>query len=137
MFGGLATWFSSRRKTSGKIGTSEAETLWAQAQSMREMLLAEKNKVEQQRDRLIDSQANQVLPLLAAINDTLMQLGASIALVVGHEEKDVTTNRRIEDALSQAGRSLTEILRRLEAHNGTVQAQKNQAAAQLADQDQG
>jgi hypothetical protein len=128
-FGGIASWVAARRKTSGKIGTSSAETLWAQAQNMREMLLAEKSKVEEQRDRLIEAHSSQILPLLAAIDETLRQLGASIALVIGHEEKESAASQRVEDALSRAGRSLAEILHRLEARNGTVQAQEQPAAA--------
>lgn len=35
VFGGIVTWAVARRSKSGKIATSEAETLWTEAREMR------------------------------------------------------------------------------------------------------
>jgi hypothetical protein len=78
--GGLGTLFSqwlARRKASGRVGTSEAAVLWEQAQDMRQMLLEEKSKAEEQRDRLIESYTGQIIPLLTSINTGLRDLYAA------------------------------------------------------------
>lgn len=41
MFGAGIPWLIARRTTSGTVNTSEAETLWAQSQQMREELRLE------------------------------------------------------------------------------------------------
>ena len=76
--GSLLTWLSSRRVSRGKIGTSEAAILWEQAQLMRTELVAARDKAEQQRDRLIESQATQVLPALAHISDALDSISRTL-----------------------------------------------------------
>ena len=65
---GLASHFLGRRKASGKIATSEADILWQQAQDMRQMLLEEKTRAEEQRDKLIDAYTRQIIPALAGLN---------------------------------------------------------------------
>jgi esterase/lipase len=87
--GYLLRYFVQRANNRGRVSTSAAETLWAQAQAMREMLLDEKqkteeqlNKVAEQRDRLLDSHATQILPMLSAINDSLEQIASGIGAVL-------------------------------------------------------
>ncbi len=80
--GGASTYMLRRRSASGKVGTSEATVLWAQAQEMRAMLLAEKVQAEAQRDRLIESHTTQMLPMLSAINETLRQTSVTLATVL-------------------------------------------------------
>lgn len=87
--GYLVSFFLKRRDTAGKVTNSAAETLWAQAQAMREMLLEEKQKTEEQldkvaeqRDRLLDSHATQILPMLTVISDSLEQIAAGIGNVL-------------------------------------------------------
>lgn len=41
LVGALVTWMVARRRSSGKINTTEAETLWLEGQSMRADLRAE------------------------------------------------------------------------------------------------
>ena len=81
LVGGASTYLLRRRSASGRVGTSEATVLWAQAQEMRAMLLAEKVQAEAQRDRLIESTA-QLLPMLKAINETLRQTSMTLATVL-------------------------------------------------------
>ena len=80
--GGASTYLLRRRSASGRVGTSEATILWAQAQEMRAMLLAEKVQAEAQRDRLIESHTTQMLPMLTAINETLRQTSVTLASVL-------------------------------------------------------
>lgn len=76
---GLAVYFTNRRTASGKVETSEASVLWQQSQDMREMLLAQLGKAEEQRDRLIEAYTGQTLPMLAAINASLQDLTGAVA----------------------------------------------------------
>jgi hypothetical protein len=79
ILGALATWLAVRRTASGKVGTSEAAVLWAQAQAMRAELVAQRDKAIEQCDRLIESQTAQVIPALAGINVSLQQIAESLA----------------------------------------------------------
>jgi hypothetical protein len=79
VLGALVTWLTTRRTSSGRIGTSEAAVLWDQAQSMRAELVAQRDKAMEQRDRLIESQSAQVLPALTAIAASLRQITESLA----------------------------------------------------------
>lgn len=85
--GGVATWVATRRKTSGQINTSDAATLWAQSESMRNMLMEEKHKAEEQRDRLIEAHATGVLPTLATLDQSLRELAASVTVILAHEKE--------------------------------------------------
>lgn len=69
--GAFFKWLYSRRQTSGKIQTSAADVLWQQAQNMRETLLAQLQKTEEQRDKLIEGQSNTIIPALNSINRSL------------------------------------------------------------------
>ena len=79
IFGGLVTWLTVRRTASGKIGTSEAATLWAASEAMRADLTARLDKVTDQRDRLLESQTATVIPMLTGINESLRQITESLA----------------------------------------------------------
>ena len=74
-----ATHLLHRRAASGRVGTSEAAVLWQQAQDMRSMLLEEKHKAEEQRDRLVESYTTQVFPMLTSINQLVQDLSAAVA----------------------------------------------------------
>lgn len=79
--GGLSALFGhwvSRRAASGRVATSDAAVLWAQAQDMRTMLLAEKNKAEEQRDRLIEAYTQQMFPVLTEVNAAVLNLTAAV-----------------------------------------------------------
>lgn len=76
--GGWTSWFIARRKTSGMAKTSDAETLWQQAAGMREWQQAQIDKLAEQRDKLIDSQSSQIIPLLSSVNSILKSLGETI-----------------------------------------------------------
>jgi hypothetical protein len=67
-----------RRAASGKVGTSEASVLWAQAQEMRGMLLERLNRAEEQRDRLIEAYTTQIFPMLSSINQLVQDISATV-----------------------------------------------------------
>lgn len=77
--GGLLAWLQARRRSAGRVGTSEAAVLWEQTQAIITTLSAQRDKAEAQRDRLIESQATQVLPALEGINDGLEHLTQAVA----------------------------------------------------------
>jgi hypothetical protein len=77
--GGIITAITARRTTRGRIGTSEAAILWEQAQGMRAEERARADKAEEQRDRLIESQASQLLPALASIDGALRLITDALA----------------------------------------------------------
>lgn len=101
VIGGLATWLVNRRRTSGQIGTSEAADLWTESKAMRDLLAAQLGKVEAQRDRLIEGQAGQVLPSLAALTTSLSQIAHAVELIIGHDEQDRARDIRMERMLVQ------------------------------------
>ncbi len=80
---GLLGHWLARRAASGKVATSEATVLWDQAQKMRAELVAQRDKAEEQRDRLIESQSAQVLPVLQLVIDSLRQITESLARLEG------------------------------------------------------
>ena len=77
---GAASYLIRRRASGGRVATSEAATLWAQSQEMRAQLEREKAKAEDQRDRLMAIQADQVVPVLTSVNESLKQIAASLAM---------------------------------------------------------
>jgi Na+/glutamate symporter len=92
--GYLIKYLLQRRSTTGKVTNSAADILWSQAQQMREMLLAEKqrteeqlDKVAEQRDRLLDSHATQILPTLAAVNESLEQIAKGIQALLAKTDE--------------------------------------------------
>jgi hypothetical protein len=84
--GGLLTWLTTRRASSGRIGTSEAGVLWDQAQAMRAELVAQRDKAIEQRDRLIESQASQIIPALAAITEALGLISGALARIESRQQ---------------------------------------------------
>ena len=80
---GLATYLNSRRSGSGKVATSEAAVLWQQSQDMRAMLLTEKERAEEQRDKLIAAYTEQVLPVLSSVNQLVQDLTGATTEIVG------------------------------------------------------
>jgi len=105
-FGGLATWLVTRRKSSGRIGTSEAAELWGESKAMRDLLATQLEKVESQRDRLIEGQAGQVLPLLSGLSTSMSDMARAIETVIGHDEKDRQRGIRMEQLLTQIAEAL-------------------------------
>jgi len=81
--GGFLTWLTTRRASSGRIGTSEAGVLWTQAQQMRSELTTQRDKAAEQRDRLLESQANLVLPALATITEALRVITGTLTRIEG------------------------------------------------------
>lgn len=79
--GGVSTLISqwlARRAASGRVATSEAAILWQQSQDIRAMLLSEKVRAEEQRDKLIDAYTGKVLPTLAEINKAVVGIAAAL-----------------------------------------------------------
>ncbi len=81
--GGFVTYLLRRRGTTGTTDTSDAAVLWTQAQTMRAELQGQVDKVTEQRDRLIESQSSQVLPVLNLIIESLQQITGSLARLEG------------------------------------------------------
>jgi uncharacterized membrane protein len=77
--GGAVAYLARRRETTGSIRTSDAAVLWEQSQKMRAEMEAQRDKAIEQRDRLIESQSSQVLPVLQLINGSLRQITDSLA----------------------------------------------------------
>jgi hypothetical protein len=93
---GLAGHLLGRRSASGRVGTSEAAVLWQQAQDMRTMLLAEKQKAEEQRDKFIESYSQQIVPALATLSALIEGLSRSVA-------EAVALNRANSEYLREVG----------------------------------
>lgn len=93
---GLLGHWIARRAASGRVSTSEADVLWQQSQDIRAMLLAEKTKAEEQRDRLIEAYTTQVFPVLTQINTAVTSLTAAVA-------EDVKLSREVLQALRGGG----------------------------------
>ena len=81
VLGGFLTWLTTRRASSGRVGTSEAAILWQQSQAIITILTAQRDKAEAQRDRLIESQATLVLPALDKISQALAQITGALARI--------------------------------------------------------
>ena len=79
--GALGTYLVRRRQSSGQVGTSDAATLWAQSQEMRNQLLAEKQRAEDQRDRILQIQTDTVGPALEATSVSLKQILAALVIL--------------------------------------------------------
>lgn len=92
----------ARRAASGRVATSDAAVLWAQAQDMRTMLLAEKDKAEQQRDRLIEAYTQQTFPVLTEVNAAVMSLSTAVAEDVRLAREILTLLKGGEHALPVA-----------------------------------
>jgi hypothetical protein len=75
--GALTSYLLARRGASGKVSTSEASVLWAQAQEMRGMLMDRLGRAEEQRDRLIEAYTKQIFPMLTSINHLVQGLSAA------------------------------------------------------------
>lgn len=92
--GGLTAAVNSwmaRRRASGRVSTSEASVLWQQSQEMRAMLLTEKTRAEDQRDKLIAAYTDQVLPALTETREVLRSLTANTAEIL----RLLTENNRL------------------------------------------
>jgi hypothetical protein len=79
ILGALITWLTVRRTASGKIGTSEAATLWAAQEKFRADTLLRLDKVTEQRDRLLESQTSVLIPLVTGLNESLRAITESLA----------------------------------------------------------
>jgi hypothetical protein len=64
---GISGYLNSKRSGSGRIRTSEADQLWEQTQALITSLQRDKERAEDQRDKLIDLQEHQMMPALEAI----------------------------------------------------------------------
>lgn len=84
---GLASFLTSRRTASGVIRTSDADVLWNQSQKMMEALQRDKDRAEDQRDRLLDLQEHQIMPALEALSATQQHVLGLLTELVGLREK--------------------------------------------------
>lgn len=79
---GLAVYLSNRRAARGQVNTSEASVLWQQSQDMRAMLLTEKERAEEQRDKMIAAYTEQVLPVLSSVNTLVQDLSEAVTEIL-------------------------------------------------------
>ena len=79
---GISVYLSSRRGASGKVDTTEASVLWQQAQDMRSMLITEKTRAEQQRDRLITAYTEKIVPVLSEVNNAVIDLAETTSEIL-------------------------------------------------------
>lgn len=86
-----------RRAASGRVETSEAAVLWQESQDIRSMLLTEKTRAEDQRDRLIEAYTTQMLPVLAETKEAVLSLTATVQDMV----KLMTENRVLLEEVSR------------------------------------
>jgi hypothetical protein len=76
---GLAGHWLARRRASGRVATSEASVLWEQSQDMRHITLDQLKAAEEQRDRLISSYTEQVLPLLTSVSQLIRDQSTALS----------------------------------------------------------
>ena len=98
--GGGVTYFLRRRQSSGKVNTSDAATLWAQSQEMRNQLLAEKQRAEDQRDRILQIQTDTVGPALEATSVSLKQILAALVIL----DDILASQSRMEKVIAALGK---------------------------------
>jgi hypothetical protein len=97
--------FLGRRVTSGKIETSEAAVVWQQAQSMRETLMSQVQRAEEQRDRLLEAQSANVLPALAALNSSMTSVHDVLAR---NREAYTAMVSELRDAMAENRATITQ-----------------------------
>ena len=93
--GWSVTYLLRRRQSSGRIDTSDAATLWAQSQEMRAQLLSEKQRAEDQRDRVLQIQTDTVGPALEAAAISLKQILSALAIL----DDLLVSQKRMEQTL--------------------------------------
>lgn len=69
--GALSTYLVARRTASGQVSTSQADQLWQAMQRLNEMTEARLQRAEDQRDKLILSYTDGIVPALGEINAAL------------------------------------------------------------------
>jgi hypothetical protein len=103
----VVAYLGTRRISSGRVATSEAEVLWKQSQAMYESVIKERDEARAQRDKLMSAQADQVIPILSAVLQAVQKISTTIG------EIDFRTGQN-RDYIVQA----VDILRRLDQKYG-------------------
>jgi hypothetical protein len=83
----MSQYLIHRRTESGQIGTSQADALWAQTQAMIASLQRDKERAEDQRDKLIDLQERQLTPALEALTQSQQHVLGLLREMAGHSGK--------------------------------------------------
>lgn len=78
------------RVSRGVIRTSEADVLWQQSQKFAEMLQRRLERAEDQRDKLLDLQEHQLMPILEAITQSQKHQLGMLTEMVGRQEKQAS-----------------------------------------------
>ncbi|SRR6266567_4097721 len=84
---GLATVLTSRRIGSGRVSTSQADDLWQQTQAMLASMQRRAERAEDQRDKLMDLQEQQTMPVLEAISQSQKHVLGLLTELAGRMEK--------------------------------------------------
>jgi hypothetical protein len=84
---GLSTYLVGRRSGSGRVGTSQADDLWQQTQAMITSMQRRAERAEDQRDKLMDLQEQQTMPMLEAINQSQKHVLGLLTELAGRMDK--------------------------------------------------
>ena len=88
----LATYLASRRVNSGAVKSSDAGELWTQTQKLIDTLQHDKDRAEDQRDKLLDLTTNVYTPAVQRVVDTQKQM---LEMLEGIEQR-LTTHEDAE-----------------------------------------
>lgn len=80
----ISQYLIHRRTSAGHIQTSEASDLWESQRAYIASLQRDKERAEDQRDRLIDLQEHQLTPALEAITQSQQHVLGLLTEMVGH-----------------------------------------------------
>jgi hypothetical protein len=83
----LSGYMTSRRGSSGRVHTSEADELWEQTRDMMHGLRQDKERAENQRDKLMDMVQTQMMPALEAITKGHQHIVGLLTEMAGRIEK--------------------------------------------------
>lgn len=72
----LFKYLMDRRKTEGKVAHSDAGDLWEEGRDLRRALMDENTRIADQRDKLVGSITEVVIPTLKKTNDSLQEINS-------------------------------------------------------------
>jgi hypothetical protein len=79
----IFSYFSARRSSSGSVHTSEADSLWLQTQHMIDSLQHDKERAEDQRDKLLDITTNYYTPQIEKMADNQLRTLRLLEKILG------------------------------------------------------
>jgi uncharacterized protein (DUF3084 family) len=122
--GALSTWLVTKRKASGSVVTSEAETLWSQSQEMRDEL---RNEVVALRKRIetVEAEAAAKQSEIITLHKDAVLMAAELAVaknaLVKRQAEVTKLNKQLQNARA-AAKKLSAEVRQLQKESGSVRA---------------